>query len=63
MLPYQTKAFKKLGLKKANVSCRNFSETVAQVKKKLNLKDGGNDYLFATTNNQNKALLILTNKA
>ncbi len=63
VLPYQTKAFKKLGLKKANVSCRNFSETVAQVKKKLNLKDGGNDYLFATTNNQNKALLILTNKA
>lgn len=63
VLPYQPKLFKKLGVKKANVSCRNFPESVAQVKKKLNLNDGGADYLFATTDLNNKPILILTNKA
>lgn len=63
VLPYQTKLLKKIGVKKVNVSCRNFPESVAQVKKKLNLNDGGTDYLFATTDRNNKPLLILTNKA
>jgi len=62
VLPYNITNFKKLGLKKANVSCRNFKETVAQVKKKLNLKDGGETYLFATTDNSNKPILVVGNK-
>jgi 16S rRNA G966 N2-methylase RsmD len=61
-LPYNTKDFKKLRLKKANVSCRNFPDTVEQVKKKLNLKDGGDDYIFAVSGQHNKALLIITKK-
>jgi len=63
ILPYQPKQFKKLGIKKANVACRNFKDTVAQVKKKLNLQDGGNEYIFATTELNNKPILIVTNKA
>ena len=59
LLPYQPKAFKKLGIKKANVSCRNFKDNVEQVKKKLNLKDGGDNYVFATTNSDEKPILIL----
>lgn len=59
LLPYQPKAFKKLGLKKANVSCRNFKDNVEQVKKKLNLKDGGDSYVFAATNSGEKPILIL----
>lgn len=59
LLPYQPKAFKKLGLKKANVSCRNFKDNVEQVKKKLNLKDGGDSYVFAATNSSEKPILIL----
>lgn len=62
LLPYNTADFKKLGLKKTNVSCRNFKESVAQVKKKLNLKDGGDTYLFATTDNNNKPILLVVNK-
>jgi len=58
-IPYQPKAFKKLGIKKANASCRNFKESVEQVKKKLNLKDGGETYLFAITDNTKKPILIL----
>ncbi|MDF1673082.1 MAG: class I SAM-dependent methyltransferase [Vicingaceae bacterium] len=63
VLSYQPKTFKKLGLKHANVSCRNFKDSVEQVKKKLNLKDGGDIYLFATTNNLGKPILILNSKA
>ncbi len=35
--------------KKANITTRNFPYSVAQIKKKLGVKDGGNVYLFATT--------------
>ena len=57
-LAYQPKTFKKLSVKKANVSCRNFKDSVEQVKKKLNLKDGGDVYVFATTENSGKPILI-----
>jgi 16S rRNA G966 N2-methylase RsmD len=63
VVPYQPKTFKKLGIKKANITCRNFTETVAQVKKKLNLTDGGDHYIFATTDLNGKPILIVTNKA
>ncbi len=62
VIVYNAANFKKLGIKKANVSCRNFKETVAQIKKKLNLKDGGDTYLFATTDNNNKPILVVANK-
>lgn len=62
ILPYQPKAFKKLGVKKANVSCRNFKDNVEQVKKKLNLKDGGNVYVFAINDNIEKPVIIVGNR-
>tara|TARA_B100000809_G_scaffold96463_1_gene95016 strand:+ start:9450 stop:10604 length:1155 start_codon:yes stop_codon:yes gene_type:complete len=58
-IPYSTKEFKKLGLKKANISCRNFKDTIEQTKKKLQLKDGGDYFIFATTSNINKPILII----
>ena len=57
--PYSAKDFKQLKLNKANVSCRNFKDTVEQVKKKLKIKDGGKHYLFATTNHNNKPILVI----
>ncbi len=57
-IPYQPKAFKKLGIKKANVSCRNFKDSVEQVKKKLNLKDGGEQYVFGVIDKEGKPILI-----
>jgi hypothetical protein len=38
----------KLGFRKANVSTRNFPETVARIRKRNRIRDGGNTYLFFT---------------
>ncbi len=38
-----------LGIKKANLAVRNFPLSVAELRKKLHLTDGGEIYLFATT--------------
>ena len=44
---------------KANLTVRNFPQTVADLRKKLGLADGGDVYLFATTlQNGNKRLLV-----
>lgn len=49
--------------KKANITTRNFPETVAQIRKKTGLKDGGNQYLFFTTDINNKHLVLICEKA
>jgi hypothetical protein len=48
--------------KKANITARNYPLTVAQLREKLKLKEGGEDYLFATTDMHNKPILILGRK-
>ena len=47
---------------KANLTIRNFPGSVAELRKKLGLKDGGNTYLFATTDFLNNKILIHTRK-
>lgn len=37
------------GIEKANITVRNFPASVAELRKRLKLKDGGEVYLFATT--------------
>ena len=37
------------GTEKANLTIRNFPSSVAELRKRLKLKEGGDDYLFATT--------------
>jgi len=62
-LPYNLKELKKLiPSKKANITVRNFSETVAQIRKKTNLKDGGAIYLFFTTDINNKHIVLICEK-
>lgn len=52
---------KNLPYKKANITTRNFPETVAQIRKKTKIKDGGNTYLFFTTNlHAEKQVLLCT---
>ena len=47
--------------KKANVTTRNFPETVENIRKKWKIDDGGNQYCFFTTNvNNHKIVLICT---
>ncbi len=45
-------------LKKANLTIRNFPTSVAELRKRLKLKEGGADYLFATTLNNGKHALL-----
>lgn len=61
-IPYNKKAFKKLAIKKANITTRNFPETVQQIRNKFNIKDGGNDYLFFTTDLNDQKTILITRK-
>lgn len=49
-------------LKKANLTVRNFPQSVADLRKRLKLAEGGDHYLFATTLNSNEKALILGHK-
>jgi 16S rRNA G966 N2-methylase RsmD len=47
---------------KANISLRNYKGTVHEFQKKMNIKDGGNLYLFATTGTDNKPICIIASR-
>lgn len=57
-IPYSKKIAKTLGITKANITTRNFPLKVEELRKKLKIKDGGGDYLFFTTL-EDEALKIL----
>jgi hypothetical protein len=62
-ISYHKKQLSKLiPTKQANITTRNFPETVAQIRKKTGFKDGGNHYLFFTTNLNNKHIVIICKK-
>lgn len=46
------------GIEKANLAIRNFPMSVAELRKRLKLKEGGEDYLFATTLSDGRKVLI-----
>lgn len=46
----------------ANLTVRNFPETVARLRQKLALREGGNSYIFATTLSNNDKRLLVTQK-
>ena len=50
-------------LGKANITVRNFPESVQLLSKRLKLTDGGENYIFATTLNDGSKALILCKKA
>jgi hypothetical protein len=58
ILPYSKKELQKLKITKANITTRNFTESVDTIRKKFKIKDGGNRYLFFTTNTENKYIVI-----
>ncbi|MEP2058574.1 MAG: class I SAM-dependent methyltransferase [Maribacter litoralis] len=57
---YSKKSFKKSGIDKANITTRNFPDSVAEIRKKLGLKEGGKNYLFCTKDLHEKLILILS---
>jgi hypothetical protein len=48
--------------KKANITTRNFPETVENIRKKWKIKDGGNQYCFFTTDLNNNKIVLLCSK-
>ena len=51
------------GITKANIATRNFPLSVAELRKRLKLKDGGETYIFATTLSDDSHVLMITEKA
>ena len=50
------------GMEKANIAVRNFPLSVAELRKRLHLKDGGETYIFATTVGERDHLLLICRK-
>ena len=50
------------GIEKANITVRNFPLSVAELRKRLKLKEGGDLYLFATTIASHQHQLFLCRK-
>jgi len=58
IFPYNKKTRQSMGIKQANISTRNFPESVVTIRKKFKIKDGGALYLFFTKD-LNGNLLVL----
>ena len=50
------------GIDKANIAVRNFPMSVAELRKRLKIKEGGDVYLFATTDAESNHLLFVCKK-
>ena len=50
------------GIDKANLAVRNFPMSVAELRKRLKIKEGGDVYLFATTDAESNHLLFVCKK-
>ena len=46
----------------ANITTRNFPDTVESIRKKWKIKDGGNNYCFFTTNENNDKIVLICTK-
>lgn len=58
VLTFNKKEIQQLKLKKANITTRNFPTSVAEIRKKFKIKDGGEDYLFFTTDMNGEKIVI-----
>ena len=61
--PYDRKALRQhLPQGQANLSTRNFPDNTAFARQKLGLREGGDAYVFATTDIENKKILLVCKK-
>lgn len=65
ILPYNNKTIKTLNklYPKANITIRNFPQTVSEIRKRTNVKEGGETYLFFTTNKENEKIIVSCEKS
>jgi hypothetical protein len=63
VIPYSKKEItKKFSKSKANITTRNFPESVAQLRSKYKINEGGDLYLFFTTNANNEKIVIVSSQ-
>ncbi|MDR2221446.1 MAG: class I SAM-dependent methyltransferase [Flavobacteriaceae bacterium] len=63
VLPFNKQTAKSLLTNlKANITIRNFPMKVEEIRKKWKIKEGGDLYLFFTTNHKNEKIIIVCNK-
>ncbi|WP_394749437.1 THUMP-like domain-containing protein [Spongiimicrobium salis] len=61
--PFHKKNIRKSGISKANITTRNFPESVSTLRKKLKIGDGGEVYLFFTKDMHQNHIVIKSAKA
>jgi protein-L-isoaspartate O-methyltransferase len=62
-IPYNKMEMKiHLENKQANITTRNFPDTVENIRKKWKIKDGGNKYTFFTTDENNHKIVLICTK-
>ena len=62
-MPYDKNKIKKfIGQEKANITIRNFPKSVAQIRKETKIKEGGQVFIFFTTNLDNKQIVLFCRK-
>ncbi len=62
-IPYDKKLLNKLiPSKKANITTRNFPNTVAEIRKRTKIKEGGHQYLFFTKDISDKYIVLICEK-
>lgn len=61
VIPFSSKEIKSLfkRVPEANITVRNFPLKIDELRKKLKIKDGGNIYIFATTDNLKQKILVI----
>lgn len=62
VIDYTKANFKKLQLKKANITTRNFPHSVADIRKDFKINDGGAVYVFFTKNYVEKYQILVCSK-
>ncbi len=63
LIPYQKTFLKEhLQSKQANITTRNFPDSVETIRKKWKIKDGGNVYCFFTTDVNNDKIVLICRK-
>jgi hypothetical protein len=62
VLPYSKKLKNHWAFKKANVTTRNFPKQVSEIRKEMKIADGGENYLFFTTNLNNEKIVMVCKK-
>ncbi|WP_378187706.1 class I SAM-dependent methyltransferase [Aquimarina sp. W85] len=55
---FSKKDIKRLHIEKANITTRNFPDTVASIRKRFKIKDGGDTYLFFTTDLHDTKIIL-----